>query len=420
MRFIIKSALLALPALALATQAFAQARPVGLSDSQEPGSVIIFPKFINAPRVHVDVSATNPAGIAMPRTEIEVGAVCPPLNLFARNLVGCAEHQAVKIRFHWVCPGFEGHDSNICREEDFDVVMSINGKTVFAADGQPINGNSPTTVFAPPCPRGYLIGWVIRTQDDAPIKFDALIGNAVIRGPDLAGVSTAVSAYSAIPVQASAGNATNDVLGNPGSSSPLVFSTAPTGGYQALSGVAVGDVRFDQTVAGGPGPAVLSETFLTLFTLDVRSNLSNNPLTVDLDFWNESLGGAGQTVGSTNVNFEKLLSTSTTFVCWEQVGLTAATTTTLGTGEVIPTAGINQNLTQAIMGTRKGVVLAGPAAKFADGNAPLDDIGPTTLIGIVETIEGTAANGFQERKYNFNMSNDSQPVNTVFFPRTVP
>ena len=30
-----------------------------------------------------------------------------------------------------------------------------------------------------------------------------------------------------------------------------------------------------------------------------------------------------------------------------------------------------------------------------------------TLIGLVETIEGTAANGFMERKYNFNMSNDS-------------
>jgi hypothetical protein len=103
--------------------------------------------------------------------------------------------------------------------------------------------------------------------------------------------------------------------------------------------------------------------------------------------------------------------------------------TTLGTGEVIPTGGINPNLTQALMGTRKGILLAGPAAKEPDGNAPNDNpiltLGeqspfPVTLIGIVETIEGTAANGFQERKYNFNMSNDSQFVNTVFFPRTSP
>ena len=33
-------------ALALAAPAFAQVRPVTLSDSQEPGSVIVFPKFI--------------------------------------------------------------------------------------------------------------------------------------------------------------------------------------------------------------------------------------------------------------------------------------------------------------------------------------------------------------------------------------
>jgi hypothetical protein len=45
---------------------------------------------------------------------------------------------------------------------------------------------------------------------------------------------------------------------------------------------------------------------------------------------------------------------------------------------------------------------------------------PVTLIGLVETSEGTVANGFLERKYNFNMQNDSFPVNTIFFPRTGP
>jgi hypothetical protein len=38
--------LLLISALALAMPAFAQIRPLGLSDSQEPGSVIIFKKFI--------------------------------------------------------------------------------------------------------------------------------------------------------------------------------------------------------------------------------------------------------------------------------------------------------------------------------------------------------------------------------------
>ena len=51
-----------------------------------------------------------------------------------------------------------------------------------------------------------------------------------------------------------------------------------------------------------------------------------------------------------------------------------------------------------------------------DGNAPADTPGPVTLIGLVETVEGTAANGFLERKYNFNMNNNSVPVATDFVP----
>jgi hypothetical protein len=93
--------------------------------------------------------------------------------------------------------------------------------------------------------------------------------------------------------------------------------------------------------------------------------------------------------------------------------------------------GLPRVLTQAFFGTRKGIAIAGPAAKEPDGNAPNDfpRIGvtppdpspyPVTLIGLVETSEGTVANGFLERKYNFNMQNDSFPVNTIFFPRTGP
>src|SRR6267143_6138028 len=199
MKFISKWALALLPALALATPAFAQSV---LNDSEEPGSVIIFPKFIggapgapgSAPRVHVD----GIAGIA--RTEIEVGVVCPP-TLVGSNSSLCAEHTLYKIRFHWVCPGQENFNSNICKESNFDFFISMNGKVAFSADGDPINSNSPTT-SVPPCPRGYLIGWVENTVDQ-PIRFDGLIGNAVIRGPNLlapspqAGSSTAVSAYNA-------------------------------------------------------------------------------------------------------------------------------------------------------------------------------------------------------------------------------
>jgi len=52
MKFKVNGARLAValvPALVLATQAFAQLRDTKLNDSQEPGSVIVFPKFIRGP-----------------------------------------------------------------------------------------------------------------------------------------------------------------------------------------------------------------------------------------------------------------------------------------------------------------------------------------------------------------------------------
>jgi len=69
MKFIRKWGLALVPVLALATPALALA-PADQADSSQPGSVIIFPKFINMPAVTVD-------GVLMPRTEIEVGVVCP-------------------------------------------------------------------------------------------------------------------------------------------------------------------------------------------------------------------------------------------------------------------------------------------------------------------------------------------------------
>src|SRR5438477_11893575 len=101
MRFKMRWALALLPVLALATPAIAQVPPT-LADPNEPGSVLVFPKFVNNDAVSVD-------GALLPRTEIELGAVCPvgfgrPAAQAA--LPGlCAEHQSVKVRFHWVCPG---------------------------------------------------------------------------------------------------------------------------------------------------------------------------------------------------------------------------------------------------------------------------------------------------------------------------
>jgi hypothetical protein len=360
MKLIAKCALLLMSALYLATPAVALP-PAGLSDSGQPGSVIIYPKFINLPAVNVD-------GNMVPRTEIEIGAVCPPAFVAAGG--ACAEHLPVTVLFHWVCPGTEGVNSNICPEVDFQVNLTVPGKLAFSADGIPINNNSPPLVPAAPCPRGYLIG---SAQSNLPVSFEGLIGNAVIRGGNLvagpnAGSSTAVSAYQAITIQADT----------------------------AITGVQIGDVKFDKTTAGDPLPNVFSKSSLIFLTLDVRAGQPNAPTFVNLDFSNESLGNG---VGSTNPAFEHLTSTFLEFVCWSQVPLSD-----LAGG----------SLTQAFQRTRKGIVIAGPAEKLQDGNAPGDRPGPVTLIGLVETVEGTAANSFLERKYNFNMSTDGFPVQPTF------
>src|SRR4029077_8236408 len=106
-----------LPALALAMPASAQSvvHPVpgipGLSDSEEPGSVIVFPKFIRG-------TVTLPEGGTVPRTEIEIGVVCPKRAI-------CAEHAPVKIRLHWVCPGSQDPSSKfVCKETDFAITLS--------------------------------------------------------------------------------------------------------------------------------------------------------------------------------------------------------------------------------------------------------------------------------------------------------
>src|SRR5262249_25498305 len=153
-----------------------------------------------------------------------------------------AEHSPVKVRLHWVCPGDQSVASKfVCKETDFDVVLSINGKLAFSADGTPINTNTPR-VPAPPCKNGYLIAWVINNADQ-PIKFDGLIGDAVLRGPNLAngpnaGASTNVDAYRAVAIQAHPDLATGariDTSVDPATgTSSLVFDGRP-GHYQAVT-----------------------------------------------------------------------------------------------------------------------------------------------------------------------------------------
>ena len=360
---------LLVPALALAAPAFAQVRDTRLSDATEPGSVIVFPKFINGSAYIV------PESVPAPATELEIGVVCP-------KGVTCAEHQPVKIRFHWVCGTTEANlaGSFICSETDFDVTATVFEKIVLVPDGTPQNGYAtglPTkTVPAAPCPGGYLIGWVITPTSDTPIKFDGLIGDAVVRTS-----GTAQAGYNAIPIQADP-NLVNGAAVTTNAKGALMFDGG-AGHYQAVTGQVTGDVRYTGTVSG-----IFAQEYLTLLTLDVKSNRPNNPVFVDLDFF----GGNPSNIGN-----ENQLSTSTEFICWEEIAVDS----------------INPDLTTTVMG-RKGVFVSAPATKVGIFGIS-DETGPTTLLGLAETQEN-----YGGRVSFSNLFNSSVAVPTRFLPTPSP
>ena len=157
--------LLMMSVLAVARPGFAQVRDPTLSDLRVPVSVIVFPKFIKG-------AVKLPEGELAPRSELEIAVVCP-------TGVICSEHQQVKIRFHWVCGTSETNlaGSFVCDETDFDVTAAVFEKIVLVPDGS-FAGVSTKIVPAADCPRGYLIGWVVSPNNDLPIKFDGLVGDA--------------------------------------------------------------------------------------------------------------------------------------------------------------------------------------------------------------------------------------------------
>src|SRR5262247_3730596 len=264
-------ALLLLLALTLAIPALAQVRPVGLSDAQAPGSVLVFPKFL---------AGTTADG--EPRSAFEIGITCPQ-NQPTPGV--CAEGTKVKLRAHWVCPGSQDPvNKYICEETNFDLTSTVTGTIVI----NPANvGHVTQRVPLPSCAAGYLIVWVINPSDQA-IKYDALLGTGILRELD---DHEAVSAYNGVPIQANAAAATGTVL--PG----LTF--APDGPYQAVTGQVQGTVTYDQL-----DHSPYAVTALTLLTLDVRSNRPNHPTRVDLDFYSED---------------EVLLSTAHEFICWSTI-----------------------------------------------------------------------------------------------------
>jgi len=362
------------PAIALAVPAFAQVRDARLADLTEPGSVIIYPKFATG-TVPVDGGPPAP-GYNAPKTLIELSVQCPT------NAVPCLEPTPVRVHFHWVCPPAATTlpNSAVCPESDFDVTATVGfdgGEKITFNPGDgttnipnpagfgTINGNTVAGNLPPlGCNRGYLIGWVVNTRDQ-PIKFDALTGDIIQRnnGADLQ--SEQAFTIQADPALGNGAAITTTAAGG------LIFDGNP-GHYLAVTGQISGDVRYDDGGTNPPGNG-----FLILLTLDVRSSLLNEPTVVGLDFFNETT--------------EQPRSTSTTFTCWGQAGLST---------------GISPVLTVPNMGSIKGQVVSGQAFGLVTGT-------PKTLLGFFQETEGPAA---ASRSYTTRFNNNSIVVPTTFLP----
>src|SRR5262249_53941059 len=132
------------------------------------------------------------------------------------------------------------------------------------------------------------LGWVINPNTSDAIKFDGLIGKAVLRF-----TPTSVTAYNAIPIQAGAALANMAVTAARGG--PLLFDGTH---YKQVTGEVTGTV---------PYPGVNDvQTFLVLLTLDVFSNRPNGTTFVDFNFSNEP---------------EATISNSTSFTCWQRLDI---------------------------------------------------------------------------------------------------
>ena|SRR2546425_410125 len=355
-----------------------------LNDSQEPGSVLVFPKFIRGTVSSPD-QVNNPAN-GLPRSMFQISVVCP-------TGVDCFNTppniSLVTLKAHWVCPPDAADVTSTCNETDFHLYASVWGTVLFnpenLSNDRSVTGQNRNNVMTPPCKEGYLIAWVVDNDvNDNAIKFDGLIGGAVIRSNDLVvggvALSNSTRSYGAIPIQALSSTSTYDFVlpGTPqGPNGPLVFDGKTQ--YKAVTGTIYGSLRF----ANGPEGGATQDTRLVLLTLDVASNQHNDRTDVGLTFYSE---------------FEDSASTATHFTCWGETELRD-----LNIHEdnlVFQDSGYGLvKSTSALQNSTVGV----------------------TLLGLIEsreelTVSIGVASVSVRRDYTFPLFNDSYPIETTFFP----
>jgi hypothetical protein len=365
-----------------------------LNDSSEPGSVLVFPKWREGTWNTLD------QGI-VPITEFEISVKCPnnpdgtPFD--CTTLPG---YPNVQLKAHWVCAGDMGREQpGTCHETDFPLQTTVNG-TLHLTTETSVNQLNGAFTFIPPPPcenfpdqNGdtfpndvYLIVWAIDANGNA-IKFDGLIGDAVLREVAFPNSNEEIESYNAIPIQAAECLNTGD-LTDVNMNGALDFDGTE---YKMVTGVIIGTVRYEGNYFANAAaklantPTGTVKTFLTLLTLDVQSNRSNNVTYVDLNFFKED---------------ETPHSTATSFVCY-------ATQELAGVGNPLRPP-IDTFLTIDNMG-RKGLVVSGPAQRLDGTHA--------SVLAILEVHE-SANTGFgtARRDYANALYNDSTPVTTAFQP----
>jgi hypothetical protein len=396
--------LVAIPSIALASPAFAiiptqecatagyigQEQIANCADPSEPGSIIVYQKF---QRGFVTVDLGAPGQSVQPRSLIELGAVCP-----TDDTTCGVDIKVVRVNFHWVCPPqpdvagaqFAATGGGVCVENDFFVNLTVNGKVWFSPEGGTTSGDLPGQIVPQaPCGRGYLIGFVtnigkmegdhtaVFEDSDRPIRFDGLIGDAVMRN-----TPQDLQAFRAITIQADPNTDEEDPLVGDGTGGPdstgvgaLVLNGRP-GNYDSVTGQLSGDVRYDSDI----NPP-FADTALIFLTLDVASNQKNTPTYVNLNFYNAQ---------------QQAFSEALSFTCWGQINITT----------------IDASLTQEGIGSARGLFITSQAYNPNSTN-PGQQV---TLLGAVQITEGgTPGPANATRSYTVPVFDNSVPIRTTYF-----
>jgi hypothetical protein len=332
-----------------------------------PGSVLVFPYFEKGTVTSPDTPFNQ-----LPISQFEISVACPKGDL------SCTVNAPVTIKLEWVCGDTEELD--FCGGVDFTLLTTVNGTIRFDTTGACEPKDDSDTFFhtcgfvpPPPCEEGYLVAWVVNNANLGSIKFDGLVGDSLLRDS-----STAVTAYDAIAIQAGTALA-NGASTNLYKDNQLHFNGVA---YQEASGTVIGSLHYDGTETETGGSGITSYTSLVLLTLDTRANNTNNPVNVNLSFYNE---------------IEQLASETAVFFCQGE----------FETGEWF-------GLTNSF--GYKGLVESTAAYKTALLGVS-DKTGPVTLLGLVLTREDGSEGPYDPaREYAYGLYGNSTYLPTAFIP----